>query len=159
MDEKGFEGLKVWQKAHQMMLVIHTKLIPALPKDEKWGLRDQIMRSSKSIGANIAEGYGRFYYMDNVRFCYNARGSLDETINHIRVSYDLNYCPEDLYRALCAQGVEIRKIINGYIAWLKAQKTGKTEPGANLHIREIPAEYSVIDDKKTEPDPLDLVTR
>jgi len=68
MDEKGFEGLKVWQKAHHLMLNIHTKLIPILPKDEKWGLCDQLRRSSKSIGANIAEGFGRHYYMDNVRF-------------------------------------------------------------------------------------------
>ena len=76
MAQQGFEGLKVWQKAHQLMLDIHKKLLPLLPKDEKYDLADQIRRSSKSVGANIAEGYGRFYYMDNVCFCYNARGSL-----------------------------------------------------------------------------------
>ena len=142
-DEKGFEGLKVWQKAHQLMLDIHTKLIPVLPKDEKWGLCDQIRRSSKSIGANIAEGYGRHYYMDNVRFCYNARGSLDETVNHIRDSFDLKHCPDDLYRDLRARAEEVRKMLNGYISWLKTQKTGEKEPGANLSLRELPVEYEV----------------
>ena len=70
MTEQKFETLKVWQKAHSFMLDIHRRLIPILPKEERFGLTDQIRRSSKSIGANIAEGSGRFYYMDNVRFCY-----------------------------------------------------------------------------------------
>lgn len=71
------------------MLDVHKKLIPVLPKEERFDLTDQVRRSSKSVPANIAEGYGRFYYMDNVRFCYNARGSLDETANHIRAALDL----------------------------------------------------------------------
>lgn len=75
MNEKGFEGLKVWQKAHALMLDVHKKLVPAIlrvSKDERFDLVAQIRRSSKSVSANIAEGHGRFYYGDNVRFCYNA---------------------------------------------------------------------------------------
>ncbi len=155
MEEKGFEGLKVWQKAHQLMLNIHTRLIPALPKDEKWGLCDQIRRSSKSIGANIAEGHGRYYYMDNVRFCYNARGSLDETVNHIRDAFDLKYYPDALYHDLRNQAEETRKLLNGYISWLKTQKTGEKEPGANLVVREISPEYFIVDD---EPNSSSLIS-
>lgn len=143
MAEQGFESLKVWQKAHALMLDIHKELVPLLPKDEKYNLADQIRRSSKSIAANIAEGYGRYYYMDNVRFCYNARGSLDETANHLRVALDLGYCPKDLHQDLRSKIDEIRRILNGYIDWLKAQKTGEKEPGANLHVRELPEEYLV----------------
>jgi len=149
MDEKGFESLKAWQKAHQFMLDVHTKLVPLLPSEEKWDLASQIRRSSKSIAANLAEGYGRFYYMDNVRFCYNARGSLDETVNHLRVSYDLKYCDNNLYRALRSQAEEIRKMLNGYISCLKTQKTGEKEPGAHLCVREIPAEYLISDSEST----------
>jgi four helix bundle protein len=112
-----------------LTLDIHTKLVPVLPKDEKWGLSNQIQRSSKSIGANIAEGYGRFYFMDNVRFCYNARGSLDETVNHLRIALDLDICPPELYRGLRTQAEDVRKLLNGYISWLKQQKTGEKEPG------------------------------
>jgi len=143
MDEKGFEGLKVWQKAHQLMLDVHKKLIPLLPSEEKWDLASQVRCSSKSIGANIAEGYGRHYYMDNVRFCYNARGSLDETVNHLRDALDLKYCPDVIYHDLRNQADEIRKLLNGYISWLKTQKTGEKEPGANLYIREIPSEHFI----------------
>jgi len=95
------------------------------------------------VGANIAEGYGRFYYMDNVRFCYNARGSLDETTNHLLDSHDLAYCPLPLYENLRAQADEVRRLLNGYIAWLKKQKVGEGEPGANIALREVRVEYDV----------------
>jgi len=143
MTEQSFEKLKVWQKSHQLMLDIHQKLIPLLPKEEKYGLTDQLRRSSKSVGANIAEGAGRFYYMDNVRFCYMARGSLDETLNHLLTSKDLGYCKEGFYDNLRVQIEEIRRLLNGYITWLKTKKIGANEPGATLAIQELPAEYFV----------------
>ena len=144
MSEKGFEGLKVWQKAHVLMLDIHKKLVPIIlknNKDERFDLIAQICRSSKSVPANIAEGHGRYYYGDNIRFCYNARGSLDETVSHLRAAIDLDYCPKDLYGNLRAQAEEIRKMLNGYIEWLKEKKIGEKEPGANLYVREDITEY------------------
>ena len=143
MAEQSFETLKVWQKSHYLMLAVHQKLIPLLPKEEKYGLIDQIRRSSKSVGANIAEGVGRFYYMDNVRFCYMARGSLDETLNHLLVAKDLKYCKNDVYDDFRLQIEEIRRLLNGYITWLKTKKTGLDEPGAKLAVHEMPAEYLV----------------
>ncbi len=152
MNEKGFEGLKVWQKAHALMLDVHKKLIPAIlqvSKDERFDLVSQIRRSSKSVPANIAEGHGRFYYGDNVRFCYNARGSLDETVSHLRAAIDLEYCSKSLYENLRAQADETRRMLNGYIDWLKEKKIGEKEPGASLHIREEQAEYMI--DTDTDP--------
>ncbi len=146
MNEKGFEGLKVWQKAHALMLDVHKKLMPVIlkdSKDERFDLVAQIRSSSKSVSANIAEGHGRFYYGDNVRFCYNARGSLDETVSHLRAAIDLEYCSKTLYEELRAQADEIRRMLNGYIDWLKEKKIGEKEPGANLHIREEQADYII----------------
>jgi len=143
MTEQSFETLKVWQKSHQLMLDVHRKLLPLLPKDERYGLTDQIQRSSKSVGANIAEGAGRFYFMDNVRFCYMARGSLDETLNHLLVSKDLGFCDNEIYENLRAQIEEIRRLLNGYIIWLKTKKIGASEPGATLAVHELPADYFV----------------
>lgn len=146
MNDKGFESLKVWQKAHSLMLDVHKRLVPLILKassDERFDLSSQIRRSSKSISANIAEGYGRFYYGDNVRFCYNARGSLDETVNHLIVAFDLEYCSKTLYDDLRSQADEIRRMLNGYIDWLKEKKVGEKEPGANLHIREEQDAYLV----------------
>jgi four helix bundle protein len=142
MTEQSFETLKVWQKAHQLTLDIHKRLIPILPKEERFDLVDQIRRSSKSVGANIAEGNGRFYYMDNVRFCYQARGSLDETLNHMKVALDLGYCLKELYGEFRTQAEEVRRLLNGYITWLKTQKVGAKEPGAIIYVRELQDEYS-----------------
>jgi len=147
MDEKVFEGLKVWQRAHPLMLDVHKMLVPILPPEEKWDLSSQIHLSSKSIGANIAEGFGRHDNLDNVRICYNVRGSVDETVNHFQVAFDLKYCTDDIYRDLRAQAEEVCKLLNGYISWLKTQRIGKKEPGANLYIREIPAEHLVPEDE------------
>jgi four helix bundle protein len=141
MAEQSFETLKVWQKSHALMLDIHKRLLPLLPKEEKYGLTDQLRRSSKSVPANIAEGAGRFYFMDNVRFCYHARGSLDETLNHLIVARDLEFCSHELYQNMRNQVEEIRKLLNGYISWLKAKKVGGNEPGARLAVREIPSDY------------------
>lgn len=141
MAEQSFETLKVWQNSHALMLDIHKRLLPHLPKEEKFVLTDQLRRSSKSVPANIAEGAGRFYYMDNVRFCYHARGSLDETLNHLIVARDLEFCSPELYQNLREQVEEIRKLLNGYISWLKTKKIGGNEPGAKLAVHEIPAEY------------------
>ena len=143
MTDQSFESLKTWQKAHQLMLDIHKKLIPLLPKEEKYGLADQLRRSSKSVPANIAEGAGRFYFMDNVRFCYNARGSLDETLSHLIAARDLQYCPVSVYEDLRKKIEEVRRLLNGYIAWLKEKRIGVNEPGAKLVIHETPPDYLV----------------
>lgn len=143
MTEQSFETLMVWQKAHQLMLDIHKKLIPLLPKEEKYDLGDQIRCSSKSVPAKIAEGSGRYDYMDNVRFCYNVRGSLDETLSHLIAARDLEYCPAALYEDLRNQIEEIRRLLSGYIIWLKAKKVGQNEPGAKLVVHEVAPEYCV----------------
>lgn len=74
--------LQVWVRAKDFGLKIYKQVLPLLPAEEKWNLNQQLRRSSLSISANIAEGHGQFYYQDNVRFCYNARGSLEETLRH-----------------------------------------------------------------------------
>lgn len=82
MSVAGLRKLKVWVRAKDFALKIYEQVLPLLPPEEKWNLNSQLRRSTLSISANIAEGYGRFYYQDNVRFCYLARGSLEETLSH-----------------------------------------------------------------------------
>ncbi len=140
---EGLEGLAVWRKAHELMLIVHRQVLPVLPREEKWSLADQIRRASKSVAANIAEGYGRFYYQDNVRFCYNARGSLVETIDHLIAARELNYISIDLYQEGRQLADDAYRLINGYIAYLKKRRQGANEPGANLVIHESLEEYVV----------------
>ena len=91
--------------------------------------------------ANIAEGHGRFYFQETIRFCYIARGSLSETYTHITIAYELGYIPQKVYADLRKQVEELIRIINGYIAYLKRAKIGGHEPGANHAVRDEPAAY------------------
>lgn len=146
---EGLEGLAVWRKAHELMLFIHHEIVPQLPHNEKWDLADQIRRSSKSVAANIAEGYGRFYYQDNVRFCYNARGSLVETINHLIAARDLNYIPVEVYQTGRSIADDNYRLLNGYIAYLKKSKNGENEPGSKIVVVELSEEYKTDSDEES----------
>jgi hypothetical protein len=68
---------------------------------------------------------------ENVRFCYNARGSLEETLSHLVFAFEAKYIPATLYDRLQFDGQEIDKMLNGYISYLKKSKQGAQEPGIN----------------------------
>lgn len=104
MSIKSLETLETWKKAKEFALRVYREGLPLLPSEEKWNLNQQLRRSSNSVPANIAEGYGRFYYQENVRFCYNARGSLEETLSHIVMCYELKYIPLSLFDSLEQDG-------------------------------------------------------
>jgi four helix bundle protein len=138
MSMQGLQKLEVWKRAKDLALRIYQDVLPLLPHEEKWNLGSQLRRSSLSISANIAEGYGRFYYQENVRFCYTARGSLEETLSLLVFSYEAKFIPEPLFNELSNEGDEIGRMLNGYITYLKRSKQGVNEPGSVHTIQEIP---------------------
>ena len=116
-----FEDLEVWQKARDFRNKI-SELTDSFPEKEKYKLSDQILRASRSVTANIAEGYGRFHYQENVQFVRQARGSLYETLDHLTVARDEDYIQEDTFQEFKSEVFDIVPIINGYIKYLKRQK-------------------------------------
>lgn len=148
MTVEGLKKLKVWVKAKDFAIKVYKQILPLLPFEEKWNLNSQLRRSSLSISANIAEGYGRYYYQDNIRFCYIARGSLDETLSHLIFAYESGFISELLYKQFELEGEEIDKMLHGYISYLKKSKQGANEPGVNTTIREDQSPYftQVIED-------------
>lgn len=117
----NFEDLEAWKQARVIRNEIIV-LVKGFPPEEKYKLTDQIVRSSRSTTANIAEGYGRFNYQENIQFCRISRGSLNETLDHLICAFDNSYIDEDLlnqYRYKIAQNI---KVLNGYIAYLKRRK-------------------------------------
>ncbi|MBK9925904.1 MAG: four helix bundle protein [Anaerolineales bacterium] len=143
MSIQGLKKLQVWVRAKDYAVKVYKQVISLLPPEEKWNLNQQLRRSSLRVSANIAEGYGRFYYQDNVRFCYNARGSLEEMLSHLIFCLEVNFIPETLYKELENEGEEIEKMLNGYIAFLKKSKQGENEPGANYKVREDAEPYEI----------------
>lgn len=145
MSISGLEKLDVWCKSRDFAVRVNRDVLPLLPIDEKWSLTQQLRRSSQSIPANIAEGHGRFYYQENVRFCYIARGSLEETLSHLVYANEVGYLPDALYTGFAADGEILNRLINGYIGFLKKSKQGSNEPGANYSIRDAISEYDPED--------------
>ena len=110
------------------------KLADGLPPKERYDLAPQTRRSSKSVMANIAEGYGRYHYLDSLRFYYIARGSLEETISHIITAHDLAYITDTRFRELYDLGREAERTLNGYINYVRKLKTG-SEAYGDQYIR------------------------
>lgn len=87
------EDLEIYKLAILLAKRIYL-LTQNFPKSETYGLIDQIRRAVASIGANIAEGFGRYHYKDKLLFFYNARGSLYEVKHFVRLSFELGYLNE-----------------------------------------------------------------
>src|SRR5437870_11179894 len=96
MEEKNqrFTELEGWKKARTLKNELKD-LTNSFPPEEKYRLTDQLIRSSRSINANIAEGHGRFTYKDQLHFCIQARGLLSETYNHLIDAFDCRYINHD----------------------------------------------------------------
>jgi four helix bundle protein len=90
MEVKSFENLEVWQIGRNLVTKVYM-LAVSLPQSETFGLIAQIKRAALSVPANIAEGFGRYHYMDKAKFYLNARGSLYELKSHLLVAQDLEY--------------------------------------------------------------------
>lgn len=115
---QSFTELEVWKKARVLKNEL-KELTHLFPKDEQYRLTDQLIRSSRSVTANIAEGHGRFSYKDQLHFCVQARGSLSETLNHLIDAFDCRYISEDQLAYFKNMIAEVERILNGYIAFLR----------------------------------------
>ena len=109
-----FYDLDVWKKAHSMSLEIY-KVTENFPKKELYGIIDQVRRSASSVGANIAEGCGRFHYKEKIKFYYNARGSAYEVQNFIFLSQDLGYIDRRKARGMFLEYEDLIKQINSIV--------------------------------------------
>ncbi|OGD56609.1 hypothetical protein A2V71_00195 [Candidatus Berkelbacteria bacterium RBG_13_40_8] len=90
MKIKSFKDLEIYQLSVVLAKVIY-KLTEKLPREEKFIIRDQFIRAVTSIGANIAEGFGRDTTKEFIKFLYNSRGSLMEVEHFLNLSIELNY--------------------------------------------------------------------
>lgn len=109
-----FYDLNAWKYAHQFVVKIYKNL-SSIPKEEKFGIIDQLRRASSSISANIAEGFGRFHKKDKIHFYYQARGSLKEVQNFLLLSRDLKYIEKENIKELWIDSKTCEKLINGLI--------------------------------------------
>jgi four helix bundle protein len=126
VSHRDYTDLEVYKTCRSLRKMVQI-IVKSFPPEEKYSLKDQITRASRSVTANLAEGYGRFYYKENIAFCRKSRGSIKETQEHLVTAFDEGYITtEDLvkYKELVDQ---CAKLINGYIRYLKKEQPQKEE--------------------------------
>ncbi|MBS4043604.1 MAG: four helix bundle protein [Chitinophagaceae bacterium] len=121
MHYKGYKELESYIKARELRIEI-SEIVKQFPTSEKFLLTNQIIRSSRSITANIAEGYGRFTYTDTRNFFIIARGSATETIEHLTTAFDEKFISEEVLYSIQDKCEVVIKLINGYINYLDKSK-------------------------------------
>lgn len=117
--------MEVWKKGRDVRLFIQA-VVKKFPAEEKFALTLQIRKSSRSITNNIAEGYGRFFYQENIQFCRISRGSLTETLDHMIVAFDEKYINEVELKEFRVLHDDCLRLLNGYISYLQKAKTGSS---------------------------------
>lgn len=115
---KTFEEMEAYKLARGLRKEI-SKFCRTLPEEDKYRLKDQMIRASRSITANIAEGFGRHHHQENAQFCRHSRGSLTETLDHFNCALDEGYMSEAEYKRLRSLLEETWKVLNGYVAYLQ----------------------------------------
>lgn len=117
----SFTDLEVWQESEKLMKQAY-ELSELLPSEEKYGRVLQLRRAVSSVPANIAEGYGRFHWLENIQFCRQARGSLEETRSHIIAAADLGQVQAAQAEKVLDQAQTVRRLIDGYIRFLNRRR-------------------------------------
>ena len=118
---KSFEDLECWKACSDVRRFI-TELVKKYPKEEKFALVDDMKRAARSTTHNLAEGFGRFHYQENMQFCRISRGSLYELIDQLITSKDERHITSEDYengRSLISKALPL---LNGYINYLSRQK-------------------------------------
>jgi four helix bundle protein len=117
-----FEDLEIYQVAREFRKAMYG-VARRLPEIEKFGLTSQMRRAAFSLTNNIAEGPGRYHYLDHITFTLQSRGSLGKLINDLNACEDENYLPAAEVSDLKEQGWRVRQLIDGYVRYLRQQKT------------------------------------
>lgn len=119
----SYKNLEIWKLAKDVVVEIHEMSLTQLPKFEMYEVGSQIRRSSKSVRANIVEGYGRRYYKQEfIHHLIIAIASNDETCDHLETLYETkSLTDEALYTTLHSKIELLGKKINAFIQAVKEE--------------------------------------
>jgi four helix bundle protein len=115
---QDFRGLRVWQEARALRNDLFHR-VRKLPGEERLRLADQVIRASRSVTANIAEGHGRYGCRDRIRYLRQARGSLHELIDHVDVAEACGYFGAEEARGWIDRINQVIRLCNGFVRYLR----------------------------------------
>jgi four helix bundle protein len=120
-----FEDLEVYQVAREFRKAMY-RVAMQLPEAEKFGLTSQVRRAAVSLTNNIAEGHGRYHFLDQIKSMLQSRGSLEEMLDDLNVCADEQYLGAGEIERLRQEGWRVHRVINGYIRFLRARAVDKS---------------------------------
>jgi len=138
---RTFEDLEVYQVAREFRKAMYG-VTRRLPSFEKFELASQVRRAAVSPTNNLAEGHGRYHYLEQIKFALQSRGSLEELIDDLNVCADEKYLPADEVEGLKQQAWRVYQVTNGYIRYLRERKAG-----ASLTLHESSPTYRLTEDE------------
>ena len=117
--------LKAFHAADELVVLVY-QASRSFPREEQFGLTSQMRRAAVSVPANIAEGYGRYHYLDKIKFYYNSRGSLYESCDHwLELLFKRKKIQEDDYIKTKEIRKELGKKLNKLISAVFSVKDRK----------------------------------
>jgi four helix bundle protein len=119
-----FEDLDTYKAAREFRKLMYS-VVRRLPDFERFELASQIRRAAVSLTNNIAEGHGRFHYLEQIKFMLQSRGSLEELLDDLNVCEDEKYLPTAEIAKLKEEAWRVHKLLNGYIRYLRSRKTNE----------------------------------
>ena len=117
--KKAYSDLDVWQRSRSLASLIYS-LTKNFPKDELFGLTNQMRRAAVSVPSNIAEGCGRQHVNDAVQFFYIARGSLYELETQLFISFDQKYLSEPELNNTLEEITACKQLLHGFIKYYRS---------------------------------------
>jgi four helix bundle protein len=117
---RTFEELECWKACRRLRVFVARWVVPLLPREEKYRMGDQMIRAARSTTANLAEGYGRFHYLDNAKFVSNARGFCWEVLDPLIAARDESLIDDDVLARARHHVDEAIRLLNGYLKYLKS---------------------------------------
>jgi four helix bundle protein len=142
MGGQTYRDLEVWQKSMDLVVEVY-EVSKLFPKEEQFGLTNQIRRAAVSVPSNIAEGQGRLHEADFLRFLSIARGSLTETETQLMIAMRLAYVSKDQVRQAWILAQQVGRLLNGLIRSKRPTANGNgriSEPVAPFDIDYGPEE-------------------
>ncbi len=130
-----YKDLDVWQQTRILVKSIY-QLTKKFPKEEQFGLTNQLRRAAVSIPSNIAEGCGRNHFKDSIQFFFIARASLYELETQIILACDLEYILEHELLYITDQITRCKKLLNGFINYYQKQSNNQQLTTINELIEE-----------------------
>jgi four helix bundle protein len=117
---RNYRDLQVWKKAHDLTLELY-RVSQRFPREEMYGITGQLRRAAVSIGANLAEGYGRRTSNELARFVRVAMGSASELDYHILLCRDIGLMSSDAFSISTAKLTEVRKMLTSFLQSVEEQ--------------------------------------